>query len=476
MSLLKRLSDQRQSGSTQPISPQTGGGEDQASKLSELRMRRAAPPAPGTVQGGAGSAVVDLKTRVQNKLLSELDPSMDISRTAEVRKTIEDLYENILAEEGIVLSRAERKRLFDQIVSEILGLGPLEMLLQDESVTEVMVNGPKNVFIERKGKLERAPVSFESNEHVVRIIDRIMAPLGRRIDESHPYEDARLPDGSRVNAIVPPISLVGPCLTIRKFFKTPLTIEKLIEFGSVTPEAVEFMKASVIAACNIVVSGGTGSGKTTFLNIMSSFIPADERIITIENAAELQLRQEHVVTLESRPPNIEGRGEITIQNLVVNSLRMRPDRIVVGEIRDGAALDMLQAMNTGHEGSMTTCHSNSARDTLARLETMCLMAGMDLPVRALREQISSAIHLIIHLARMQDGSRRVVQIAEVQGMEGDVITMTDLFVFEQTGFEKNRVIGRLRPTGLRPRIMDRIEDAGIHLPPVVFGIGERTRY
>jgi pilus assembly protein CpaF len=320
------------------------------------------------------------------------------------------------------------------------------------------------------------PTSFDNHEHVMRIIDRIMAPLGRRIDESHPYEDARLQDGSRVNAIVPPIALVGPCLTIRKFFRTPLTVEKLIEFGAVTPEAMEFIKAAVTAACNIVVSGGTGSGKTTFLNVMSTFIPPDDRILTIENAAELQLRQEHVVTLESRPPNIEGRGEITIQNLVVNALRMRPDRIVVGEIRDGAALDMLQAMNTGHDGSMTTCHSNSARDTLSRLETMCLMAGMDLPVRALREQISSAIHLIIHLARLQDGSRKVVQIAEVQGMEGDVITMTDLYVFEQTGFEKNKIVGRLRPTGLRPRVMDRIEDAGIHLPPSVFGIGERTRY
>jgi pilus assembly protein CpaF len=401
---------------------------------------------------------------------------MDISRTAEVRKTIEDLYENILAEEGIVLSRTERKRLFDQIVSEILGLGPLEPLLQDETITEVMVNGPKNIFVERRGKIERAPVVFESNEHVMRIIDRIMSPLGRRIDESHPYEDARLADGSRVNAIVPPIALCGPTLTIRKFFKKPLTIEKLIEFGSVTPEAVEFMRACVIAACNIVVAGGTGSGKTTFLNIVSSFIPSDDRIITIENAAELQLRQEHVVGLESRPANIEGRGQVSIQDLVVNSLRMRPDRIVVGEIRDGAALDMLQAMNTGHEGSMTTCHSNSARDTLARIETMCLMAGMELPVRAIREQIASAIHIIVHLGRLSDGTRKVLQVTEVQGMEGDVITMADIFIFEQTGFEKNKVIGRLRPTGLRPRCMDKIEEAGIHLPPSVFGVGERGRY
>jgi pilus assembly protein CpaF len=478
MSLLKRIEQGQAPPAQQPSAPGTPAPtnvpQDQASKLAELRMRRAAPPLPGVAPGGSGA--VDLKVRVQNKLLAQLDPSMDISRTAEVRRTIEDLYETILAEEGIVLSRAERKRLFDQIVSEILGLGPLEPLLEDETITEIMVNGPKNIYIERKGKLERVPFAFESNEHVMRIIDRIMAPLGRRIDESHPYEDARLPDGSRVNAVVPPISLVGPCLTIRKFFKTPITVEKLVEFGAITPEAIEFMKAAVIARLNVVISGGTGSGKTTFLNVLSGFIPADERIITIENAAELQLRQEHVVTLESRPANIEGRGEVTIQNLVVNSLRMRPDRIVVGEIRDEAALDMLQAMNTGHDGSMTTAHSNTARDTLSRMETMTLMAGMDLPVRAIREQISSAINLICHLERMRDGSRRVVQIAEVQGMEGDIITMTDLFIFEQTGYEKNRIIGRLRPTGLRPKCIDRIEDAGIHLPPAVFGIGERTRY
>jgi pilus assembly protein CpaF len=481
MSLLKRI-EQGQAPAQPPAAPggPAGGNnaqQDQASKLAELRMRRAAPPMPGGATAGAGSGgVVDLKARVQNKLLAQIDPNMDMSRTGDIRRTIEDLYETILAEEGIVLSRAERKRLFDQIVSEILGLGPLEPLLEDETITEIMVNGPKNIYIERKGKLERVPFSFESNEHVMRIIDRIMSPLGRRIDESHPYEDARLPDGSRVNAVVPPISLVGPCLTIRKFFKTPITVEKLVEFEAITPEAIEFMKAAVIARLNIVISGGTGSGKTTFLNILSGFIPTDERIITIENAAELQLRQEHVVTLESRPANIEGRGEITIQNLVVNSLRMRPDRIVVGEIRDEAALDMLQAMNTGHDGSMTTAHSNSARDTLSRMETMTLMAGMDLPIRAIREQISSAINIICHLERLRDGSRKVVQIAEVQGMEGDIITMTDLFIYEQSGYEKNRIIGRLRPTGLRPKCIDRIEDAGIHLPPAVFGIGERARY
>ena len=476
MSLLKRIgqsSPQSSSASpsSQPAAP--AGGGDQGSKLAELRMRRTDAPAGQTP---AKDTYFDLKTRVQNKLLQQLDPSMDVTRTAEVRKTIEDLYETILNEENLVLSRAEKKRLFDQIVAEILGFGPLESLLQDETITEVMVNGSKNIYIERKGKLQRVPVTFESDEHLMRIIDRIVAPLGRRIDESSPYVDARLPDGSRVNAVIPPISLVGPTLTIRKFSKKPITVEQYITLGAITPEAMEFLKACVIARLNIVISGGTGSGKTTFLNILSGYIPADERILTIENAAELQLRQEHVVTLESRPANIEGKGEVTIQNLVVNALRMRPDRIVVGEIRDEAALDMLQAMNTGHDGSMTTCHSNGPRDTLSRLETMTLMAGMDLPVRAIREQVASAINLITHLERMRDGSRKVVAIAEVQGMEGDVITMTDLFVFEQTGMENGRVVGRMRPTGLRPKFMDRIEAAGLQLPPSIFGIGERMRF
>jgi len=310
----------------------------------------------------------------------------------------------------------------------------------------------------------------------MRIIERIVNPLGRRIDESSPYVDARLMDGSRVNAVIPPISLVGPVLTIRKFAKKPITVEQLIQYGSITPEAVEFLKACVSARINIVVSGGTGSGKTTLLNVLSGFIPGDERILTIENAAELQLRQEHVVTLESRPSNIEGRGEITIRDLVINALRMRPDRIVVGECRGEEALDMLQAMNTGHDGSMTTAHSNSPRDTLGRLETMVLMAGMDLPVRAIREQISSAVDLVVHQERMRDGSRKVVNVTEVSGMEGDVITTTDLFVFEQMGFENGKIVGKLRPTGLRPKFMDKLEAAGIHLPASTFGIGERRRY
>ncbi|MFT3894093.1 MAG: CpaF family protein [Anaerolineales bacterium] len=401
---------------------------------------------------------------------------MDITRTDEVRRTIQELFEQILAEENIVLSRPERARLFEQIAAEILGLGPLQPLLEDDTITEIMVNGPKNVYIERKGRLHRVPVTFESNDHVMRVIDRIVAPLGRRIDELSPYVDARLQDGSRVNAVIPPISLVGPTLTIRKFSKNPITVDQLIQFGSISAESVQFLKACVEARLNILISGGTGSGKTTLLNVMSSFIPNDERIITIENAAELQLRQEHVVTLESRPPNIEGRGEITIRDLVINSLRMRPERIIVGECRGGETLDMLQAMNTGHDGSMTTAHANSPRDALSRVETMCLMAGMDLPVRAIREQVSSAVDVICQQERMRDGTRKVTAITEVSGMEGDIITMTDIFVFEQTGTENGKIMGRLRPTGLRPKFMDKIEAAGINLPPSIFGIGERRRY
>lgn len=423
----------------------------------------------GVPRGVQKDAFNDLKERIQDKLISELDPQMDISQTDEVRRTIQDMFEQILTQENLILSRTERERLFESIVAEILGFGPLEPLLADETVSEIMVNGPDKVFVERKGKLVLSRIQFESNEHVLKVIDRIVSPLGRRIDESSPLVDARLPDGSRVNAIIPPLALNGPTLTIRKFEKDPLTVDDLIRFGSLTPEVSEFLKACVIARLNIVVSGGTGSGKTTLLNVLSSFIPVDERIITVENAAELQLRQEHVVTLESRPPNIEGKGEVSIRDLVINTLRMRPDRIVVGECRSGETLDMLQAMNTGHDGSLTTAHSNSPRDTLSRLETMCLMAGMDLPIRAIREQIASAVDLIVHQTRMRDGSRKVVNVTEVQGMEGEVIVMSDIFAFEQQGIENGVIIGRLKPTGIRPKFTDNLEASGIHLPANIFG-------
>jgi len=465
MSILRRI--QNENSNNPPQKP--GGSEPLRNPV--LQSRRVSAPSPTTTS----DTYQDLKNRVQTKLISTLDPSMDVSQTSEVKKTIQELFEQILNEENIILSRPERSRMFEQITAEILGFGPLQRLLEDESITEIMVNGAKNIYIERFGKIIREPMTFENNEHVMRIIERIVSPLGRRIDESSPYVDARLPDGSRVNAIIPPLSLVGPVLTIRKFAKTPITVENLIDFGSITPEGIQFLDACVRSRINVVISGGTGSGKTTLLNILSGFIPADERIITVENAAELQLRQEHVVTLESRPENIEGKGEVTIRQLVINTLRMRPDRIIVGEIRDEAALDMLQAMNTGHDGSMTTLHSNSPRDTLARLETMTLMAGMDLPVRAIREQVASAIDLVVHQSRMRDGSRKITQITEVSGMEGEIITMTDIFSFELSGYENGKVVGRLRPTGLRPKFIDKIEQSGIHLTPSIFGIGERRR-
>ncbi len=474
MALLKRFNTGEPGNTPQRESGPAGPGGNEG-------MRSAPPPPPASsVQRpamsptiGSAEGLTDFKNRVQMKLLSTLEPTTDMTRKEQLRQNIERVIDEMILEEHITISRPEKIRLHESICAELLGFGPLDSLLDDEAITEIMVNGAKHIYVEKRGKIIKANVTFESNEHVLRIIDRIVSPLGRRIDESSPYVDARLPDGSRVNAVIPPISLVGPVLTIRKFSKKPITVEQLIGFGSITPESMQFLKACVEARLNIVISGGTGSGKTTLLNVLSSFIPGDERIITIENAAELQLQQEHVVTMESRPQNIEGKGEITIRQLVVNALRMRPDRIIVGEIRDEAALDMLQAMNTGHEGSMTTLHSNGPRDTLSRLETMVLMAGMDLPVRAIREQVSSAIDLIIHQDRMRDGTRKVTYMTEVLGMEGDVITTTDLFTFEQAGIENGQIIGMLRPSGLVPKFMEKIRASGIVLPTSLFGIGRR---
>lgn len=461
MSLLKRIGKTSEvEATTYAPSPVVSTGPDTISK--EALIRRPVRTEPR-------DTLNSLKKQVQDRLLSEMDPNTDLRDVAAVRQRIQEAYNSILQEEQVALSRQERERLFEQIVAEILGYGPIEPLLADDTITEIMVNGPNQVYIERNGKLTKEPIHFESDEHVMRIIDRIIAPLGRRCDESSPYVDARLPAGHRVNAIIPPLSLVGPVLTIRKFRKEPFTVDDLVRMGTLTPEAVTFLRACVQGKLNIVISGGTGSGKTTTLNVLSSFIPEGERIITIENAAELQLRQEHVVTLESRPPNIEGAGEITIRQLVVNALRMRPDRIVVGEVRAEEALDMLQAMNTGHEGSLTTAHSNSPRDTIARLETMCLMSGMDLPLRAIREQIASALDLIVHQERLRDGSRKVVAITEVQGMEGDVVVLQDIFVFEPLGIENGKVLGELRPTGVRPKFMTKLEEQEIYLPPEIFG-------
>jgi len=410
-----------------------------------------------------------VRSKVQTLLAEETNRDQTLTSPDEIRKFIEQMLDTVLREDGIQATRADRAKLLDAIAADALGFGPIQVLLDDDAVTEIMVNGPHQVYIERSGKLFTSDVEFSDNDHVMRVIDRIVSPLGRRIDESSPYVDARLPDGSRVNAIIPPISLVGPVLTIRKFARTPLTVADLVRNGSLTDEMAEFLKACVLARLNLIVSGGTGSGKTTLLNVLSSFIPHDERIVTIEDAAELQLSQEHLVSLEARPANIEGKGRVTIRDLVSNSLRMRPDRIVVGEVRGGEALDMLSAMNTGHDGSMTTAHANSPRDVLARLETMVLMAGMDLPLKAVRDQISKAVDLVVQAARLQDGSRRITHISEIQGMEGDVITMQDIFEFEQTAFREGRVIGSLRPTGVRPKFVERFAALGIDIPTGLFG-------
>jgi pilus assembly protein CpaF len=363
-----------------------------------------------------------------------------------------------------------RDQLFHEIIDDMLGFGPIQSLLDDDNVTEIMVNGASKVYVEREGKLERTNITFENDYQVLRLIDRIIMPLGRRIDSESPTVDARLPDGSRVNAIIPPVSIDGPSLTIRKFMKGKLAIEQLIEFGSLTSSMAEFIRACVLARLNIIISGGTGSGKTTLLNVLSSFISENERIITIEDAAELRLQQEHVVRLETKPSDVEGKNGVTIRDLVRNSLRMRPDRIIVGEVRGGEALDMLQAMNTGHDGSLTTLHANSPRDAVSRLETLCLMAGIELPVKVLREQVASAIDLIIHESRLRGGARKITSITEVSGMEGDAIIMTEIFRYEQKGVSKEgAAIGELKPTGIRPLFTPKLEAAGFKLPPEVFG-------
>ena len=409
-----------------------------------------------------------LRDRVQQKLVAELSPTVAASNLVEVRRALERIFAETLREEKMLLSRTERAELFEQIVADVLGYGPLERLLKDDSVTEILVNGPDQTYVERDGILHETDIRFRDSTDLMRIIDRIVAPLGRRVDESSPMVDARLPDGSRVNVIIPPLSLDGPCISIRKFAKSVFTAEDMMRLNTLTSGMDDFLRACVQARLNIVVSGGTSTGKTTLLNVLSSYLPSHERIVTIEDAAELRLHQRHVVRLEARPPNVEGRGEVAIRQLVINALRMRPDRIVVGEVRGGEALDMLQAMNTGHDGSLTTAHSNSPRDTLHRVETMTLMAGLDLPLRAVREQIAAAFDLVVHLNRLADGTRRVVQISEVQGMEGDVIVMQDIFRFIQTGVENGRVLGHFTALGVRPKFMDKVEAAGISLSPALF--------
>ena len=412
----------------------------------------------------------NIKRRIHTKLVDKLD----LSRVGELegdvlRREIRLVVEHLCDTEDTYLNRSERDRLIEEVLDETFGLGPLEMLLKEPTISEIMINGPKNVYVERSGQLEKTPVQFRDDKHLMQIIDRIVSRVGRRVDEVCPMADARLPDGSRVNAIIPPLALDGPCLTIRRFGSNPLKLEDLLNYKSLTPEMVMLLEGAMKAKLNIIISGGTGSGKTTLLNTLSSFISNEDRIVTIEDAAELQLRQPHVVRLETRPANIEGKGRIAIRDLLVNSLRMRPDRIVVGECRGAETLDMLQAMNTGHDGSLTTIHANSPRDAIQRLETMVMMAGFELPIKAIRQQIASAVHLLVNAARLSGGPRKVMAITEIQGMEGDTVTMQEIFKFEQLGVDAaGKAHGRHIATGLRPGFLERLKAHGGDLDPALF--------
>lgn len=457
-------------------------------QTTEQRTTTAAPPAavvlpdpPEEIRPKVQQPVdvfAALKERAATALFEHLGARFSDSAITEheLKSSAKDELTRIIDAEQVPLSAEERTRLVQDVADDVLGYGPLQRLLDDPAVTEIMVNRMDQIYVERKGHLTLADSRFSSEEHLRRVIERIVSKVGRRIDESSPLVDARLEDGSRVNAVIPPLAVGGSSLTIRKFSKVPLTVRNLIDFGTLTPEMAELLNACVKAKLNIIVSGGTGTGKTTLLNVLSSFLPANERIVTIEDAVELQIQQDHVVRLESRPPNTEGKGEVTIRELLRNSLRMRPDRIVVGEVRGGESLDMLQAMNTGHDGSLSTVHSNSPRDAVARLETLVLMAGMDLPLRAIREQIASAVNLIVQISRLRDGSRRITHVTEVQGMEGDIVTLQDAFVFDYSaGVDAHgRFLGKPVATGIRPRFIDRFEDLGIHVSPAVFATPAAT--
>jgi pilus assembly protein CpaF len=436
-----------------------------------------APAAPGPAarrsEARSSDPFAEVRKAVHAALLESLGPKLYDAHLEqrELGQRVTETLQAVLDRDQTPMTAADRLQLAQQVQDEILGYGPLEPYLRDPEISEIMVNGPDQIFVERSGRLYEMNTAFADERHLRRVIDKIVARVGRRVDEASPMVDARLPDGSRVNAVVPPLALDGSLLTIRKFAADPFSVEDLIGFATMTPAVVDLLRACVRGKLNIVISGGTGSGKTTTLNLLSSFVPSDERILTIEDAAELQLRQEHVLRLEARPPNMEGRGAVTIRDLVRNSLRMRPDRIIIGEVRDGAALDMLQAMNTGHDGSITTVHSNGPRDALSRLETMVLMGGIDLPQRAIREQMASAVNLIIHQARLRDGTRRITHITEVDGMEGDIITLQDIFLFDfRAGLDEHGAFrGELRSTGLRPRFAESLADRGIKLPPQLLG-------
>jgi pilus assembly protein CpaF len=441
------------------LKKENGTAEQVSAPVVEMGMN------PITVAPDTTAAIRDM---VQKRLLSDNNGEVPLDDTVQLKRMIETFFNEALTQKNVLVNRETRNLILESITADLIGYGPIDPLLKDPSITEIMVNGPGDVYIERFGLIEYTPVKFDNEAHLRRIIDRIVSPIGRRVDESSPMVDARLPNGFRVNATIPPLSLIGPVLTIRKFNVTPYTAQDLIDNKSLTPSLVSFLKACVEGRINTIISGGTGTGKTTLLNVMSTFIPENERIITIEDTAELHLNQKHVVRLEKRPPNIEGRGEITIRQLVINALRMRPDRIVVGECRGGEALDMLQAMNTGHDGSMTTIHSNGPRDALRRVEVMVLMAGMELPLKAIREQVASSIELIVHLERLKDGNRKVVQVTEVQGLEGDTIVLQDIFTYSFSGMRDGKMVGALRATGLRPKFISKLRAYGIELPESVF--------
>jgi pilus assembly protein CpaF len=426
--------------------------------------------------GLSSEELLKLKHFVSENLLRELEAENPpyAQREAFVKQKLIEVFGRL----GTRVPESIRQQITREVLNDVLGYGPIQPLLDDPDVSEVMVNGPKNVYVEKRGKLTKTGVVFENNDQVLRVIDRIILPLGRRVDADSPTVDARLPDGSRVNAIIPPVAIDGASITIRKFRRDKLSMQQLVDFGSMTAQMAEFLRACVVSRLNIIISGGTGSGKTTLLNVLSSLIPENERIVTIEDAAELQLQQDHIVRLETKSANLEGKGQVSIRDLVRNSLRMRPDRIIVGECRGGETLDMLQAMNTGHDGSLTTLHANTPRDALSRTETMVLMAGMDLPIKVIRQQISAAIDLVVQQTRLKDGSRKVTAITEVAGMEGDTVVLTDIFRFEQTGTtSEGKVIGQLKPTGIRPLFTPRLEAAGFKLPPEVFGanVGDMLR-
>ena len=476
MSLSSRL--ERAQQLAQALEAEEAEDFEEAEEVEEAEaaesVEAVAPPAP-PVQSANGAArrsglLHEFRLRLQDEVMIAFDSLLDVTDPEELRKKVTEIVERVATVHGFAVTGAERASMIDDLIAEVGGLGPLDPLLLDETITEIMVNGPDHLYIERAGKIHRVDSHFLNDAHVLRIIDRIITPLGRRIDGSSPRVDARLKDGSRVNAVIEPLSLVGPVITVRKFPAKPVGVDDLIRFGTATPEMFDFLRVCIEAKLNVFVSGGTGSGKTTTLNVLSSFIPNDERIVTIEDAAELQLQQTHVLTLESRPPNLEGMGEITIRDLLRNALHMRPDRIIVGECRGGEALDMLQAMTTGHDGSLSTGHANTPADMLRRLETMILMTGYELPLRAIREQVASAVDLIVHTARLKDGSRKIVNITEVYGIDDDEIQMQDVFAFEQTGMNEGRVEGTLKPTGIRPTFMAKFKAEGIELPPGEFGI------